>query len=42
MKTYVFKVILEGSIKFIPIRAYTMLNAVTKMKSNGWKNFELL
>lgn len=42
MKTYVFKVILEGVIKFVSIRAHNMLNAVATMKSNGWKNFELL
>lgn len=42
MKTYVFKVNISNGMKFIPIVANSMLNAVKEMKAKGWKNFVLV
>ena len=42
MKTYVFKVTMPNGVKFVPVSAYSVLNAVDIMKSNGWKTFVLV
>ena len=40
--TFVFEVVESNSKRFIPIKAWTVNDAISIMKSNGWNMFKLL
>lgn len=40
--TFVFEVVESNSKRFIPIKAWTVNDAISIMKSNGWTMFKLV